>query len=543
MKAFCRLIFVISILGLLVGWMRAEAGDLAERVVIVVNEREADSVRVGEYYARKRGIPIENIVRIDAPTGETISRSEYLEFILNPLERDLFAGGWIQGMFSALPDSDGRSRSMVEGHRIAYLVLCRGVPLRIWHDPGALTPEMEANVREEFRTHAASVDSELALMMVRLPTVGFVPNPLFGQPSPGAMELNAVVKVARLDGPTADDAMALVDQALEAERKGLRGRAYVDLTGPHADGDRWLELTAKHIRELGFDVDLHEPRGMFPISVRFDAPVLYFGWYANNVGGPFLLPDFRFPPGAIALHIHSFSARTVRSSSEGWVGPLVARGVTATFGNVYEPYLALTHRPDKLLEKLRAGSNMGDAAAYAMPAFSWQGVWVGDPLYRPFAVSLDDQVAAAVGEDWDGLTAYSIGRRINLLGESGQGAKALELGRLALSRAGDPALALTMAKMQGGARNRRQALETLRMLSDVGAAVPAMEVARNKEVADLLSALGEHDRALAIYESLLAASELPVEIRKALLQDGTLLASRIGRQGQARDWQAELSNL
>ena len=57
--------------------------------------------------------------------------------------------------------------------------------------------------------------------------------------------------------------------------------------------------------------------------------------------------------GAVALHIHSFSAPTLRSDSAGWCGPFVARGVTATVGNVFEPYLDLTHRPNLLLQACR----------------------------------------------------------------------------------------------------------------------------------------------------------------------------------------------
>jgi hypothetical protein len=73
--------------------------------------------------------------------------------------------------------------------------------------------------------------------------------------------------------------------------------------------------------------------------------------------------------------------------------------------------------------------------------------------------------------------------------------------------------------------------------------MPAMEVARAKEAADLLSSLGEHQRAFAIYESLLVSLDLPGEIRKALFSDGILLASRIGRHEQAQGWREELSRL
>jgi uncharacterized protein (TIGR03790 family) len=113
--------------------------------------------------------------------------------------------------------------------------------------------------------------------------------------------------------------------------------------------------------------------------------VLYFGWYAATVNGPFTVPGFRFPPGTLAMHIHSFSAATLRDAATGWCGPLLARGVTATVGNVFEPYLQLTHRPDYLLRALARGENFGDAVYYAQPALSWNTIAIGDPLYRPFS--------------------------------------------------------------------------------------------------------------------------------------------------------------
>ena len=69
----------------------------------------------------------------------------------------------------------------------------------------------------------------------------------------------------------------------------------------------------------------------------------------------------------------------------------MARGVTATVGNVFEPFLDFTHRPNLLLRALSQGKTFGDAVYYALPALSWQAVAIGDPLYRPFKVSLEDQ--------------------------------------------------------------------------------------------------------------------------------------------------------
>src|SRR5690606_10217310 len=104
----------------------------------------------------------------------------------------------------------------------------------------------------------------------------------------------------------------------------------------------------------------------------------------GSMNGPFRRKDFKFPPGAVALHIHSFSATTLQSDKKAWVGPLVSRGVTATVGNVYEPYLQFTHNPILFFRGLASGLTLAEAAYISLPAVSWQTITVGDPLYRPF---------------------------------------------------------------------------------------------------------------------------------------------------------------
>ena len=113
---------------------------------------------------------------------------------------------------------------------------------------------------------------------------------------------------------------------------------------------------------------------------------IYCGWYDRNVSGPFALPKVEFMPGAFAYHLHSFSAATIRSTNECWVGPLLAKGATCTMGCVNEPYLACTPNVAAFLARLIAGGfTFGEAAWAAQPVLSWQTTVVGDPLYRPFA--------------------------------------------------------------------------------------------------------------------------------------------------------------
>jgi tetratricopeptide (TPR) repeat protein len=122
---------------------------------------------------------------------------------------------------------------------------------------------------------------------------------------------------------------------------------------------------------------------------------LYFGWYDQSVSGPFANGMASFRPGAIAYHLHSFSARTLRVNDVWWAGPLLARGATATLGCTEEPYLEMTPQVHILTHRLLLGKFTFGEAAYASQRFlSWQTTVVGDPLYAPFALGQRERYEA-----------------------------------------------------------------------------------------------------------------------------------------------------
>ena len=370
----------------------AADAELASRVIILANSDDADSLRVARHYAEARHVPLENIIAQKMSRDETISWREFVTTIWDPLRDELVARKWIDAIPIAITDRVGRKKYAIDGHRIAALVICRGAPLKITHEPEFYTEHEPFTKSQEFRSNAGAVDSELSLLAAGSYNINaFVPNPLFRKDSPNATERGQVILVGRLDGPTVDHALALVDRAVAAERTGLIGRAYVDIGGIYQQGDQWLDAVVVQLGVLGFDTSVDREGSTLPDTARVDEPVLYFGWYTSDLNGPFALPGFQFPLGAVALHIHSFSAGTLRSERTGWTAPLVARGITATVGNVHEPYLQLTHRPDLLLRALARGMSLGEAASYSLPAFSWQTMLIGDPLYRPFAISFEEQ--------------------------------------------------------------------------------------------------------------------------------------------------------
>ena len=524
--------------------LRPAVGPAAERVIVLANSDDADSLRLAQYYAEKRGVPAANIFAYGMSAAETIGWPEFVATIWQPLQDDLVRTGWIDAIPMDLIDPAGRRKYVIHGHRMAYLVVCRGVPLRIEGNPAwAIEPAVVplAN-RAEFATNQAAVDSELALLAESVhPTGRFVPNVLFQNEAPTAFDLGRVVKTTRLDGPTAEAARALVDHALAAERTGLLGRAYVDIGGIHEDGDRWLEAVVRQLSELGFDTDVDREPSTLPAKARFDAPVLYFGWYAGDLNGPFALPGFRFPPGAIAQHIHSMSASTLRSTRAGWCGPLVDRGVTATVGNVYEPYLQILHRPTLLLRALARGATFGDAAYYALPVLSWQSVAIGDPLYRPLAVSFEEQWAKR-RELAPRMSAYVVLRKMRLLETDGQDDEALALARAELAAAPSLPLALAVAERLAGRGDATGVVRTLDFASRLES-LTTEEWALLRAAAHLLETNGAPAKAVETYRRLFAARELPRELRVAWLGDAARAAAAANDRARSEAWNRELDEL
>jgi len=530
---------VVSLVGA-AGASEDAGPDLASRVVILANANDPDSVRLARHYAAKRAVPSDNIIALPMTSAETIGWPEFVASIHQPLQDWLVARKWIDAIGTNLTDSVGRKRYSVFGNRISYLVVCRGVPLRVSHDPGLYVDELRFASQPGLRTNQGAVDSELTLVARGGYDInGWVQNPRFGveKPPPGGAGL--VVCVTRLDGPSYEDAAGLVDHAIEAEKTGLIGRFYVSVRGPHPTGERWLNLAAAQIDELGFDGDVDRTSDHLPVSARFDAPVLYFGWYAQDLCGPMALPGFRFPPGAIALHIHSFSAQTLRSSVSGWCGPLVARGVTATFGNVFEPYLEFTIEPQLLMRALSQGWNLGDAACYATPVLSWQTIVIGDPLYRPFAISLDAQLAN-LETLLPALRPYVLLRRTRQLEREGRKAEALQLLAEGLHRQPGLILALALAERFAAGGDKARAVQILASASG-GHPLGLRERPLAQRAARVLLDCGAATQAVAVYREILRDVTLEGNWRTTVLREAIDAARVAGDQDQAAAWEMKLA--
>ena len=356
----------------------AQSGD---NVLLVVNEASADSGRVAEHYARVRGVPQTQVLRIkvDAAVDE-LDRAAFVARIENPISE------WI------------RSNSAQD--RILYLVLAKGIPLRVTGTSGR-------------GGTMASVDSELTLLYRRLTGQlvagdGRVENPYFlgaappDQAKPFTRAAHDIYLVTRLDGFTVKDATALVDRALKPSRDG---RILLDQrTGAGAAaGNAWLEQAAARLRATG-----SAERVALDTTDRVlrDEPQVlgYYSWGSNDAAITTRRLGLSFVPGALAATYVSTDGRTFTEPPASWTfgkwmdrssffagspqslaGDLIREGVTGVAAQVAEPFLDAAVRADILVPAYLAGFNLAESFYLSMPYLSWQTVVAGDPLCRPFA--------------------------------------------------------------------------------------------------------------------------------------------------------------
>lgn len=369
------------------GWARSSPAP--ESVAVLFNSAVPESRALAEQYRMARQIPAENLVGLKMPPGADVSRDEYNIAILNPLRAEFDKRRW----WVRARQADGVL--LPSSNRIRILVAMKGVPLRIRPVPKPPQPPAKPGQpakpeppRDPAAGHdEASVDSELAMFGIEtLPADGVLANKFYQSTRPfEEAGMPFMVLTARIDAASYDTCGRMIRDALEVEKSGLWGMACVDIANKFPQGDQWLESVARENIRAGIPTLVDRFNDTLPKNYPVNGLAQYFGWYDWSVSGPFLNPAFRFRKGAVAMHLHSFSAEQLGDAGKNWCAPLLERGAAVTVGNVYEPYLHLTHDFGVLHQRLLAGHTWVEACWMAMPATSWQAVVLGDPLYRPFA--------------------------------------------------------------------------------------------------------------------------------------------------------------
>jgi uncharacterized protein (TIGR03790 family) len=345
---------------------------LNDRVLVIYNSAEPDSLAVARYYAMRRGVPQKQLCKITVTTTDAIQQEEYESAVRVPVRKCLEEAG---------------------KRKILYIVFSYLTPFKVTSgNRGVSLDQMVADIWDEYLP-------ELTFNLTK-------PQPYFGDAeSEGGVYIPFltladyrshagtanIYSVWRLDAANIDLAKGLVDKAMAAEASGLRGNGCFDRRyglidavkdNSYGSGDWDLFRAAEFARLAGFHVvedDHPEEFGSAPAPLRCDDAALYAGWYSLN----HYYDAFSWAPGAIGIHLDSYSALNPREGTN-WVANALLKGITVTSGAVAEPYLAGLPHPDQLLLYLFQGANAGDAMLRSTRWLKWMIINIGDPLYRPF---------------------------------------------------------------------------------------------------------------------------------------------------------------
>lgn len=320
----------------------------AKELGLVINTADPYSVQVGEHYARRRGIPPEQVLRVALPQRASLTREEFqaLDATLRqqmPEQVQGLALAWVQ----------------------PYAVDCNSLTSAL---AIGLQPNVCANSCAATRTSPYTQ--------------------YFGARPWLVLGVRPAMQLAARSVPAA---LAMIERGIAADHT-LAATAAATTPEPAL---AWLAATpdaARNVRERLFPPAGPVPgaAGLAVARVRSDAlpPMRRILVYETGLakvpaplGGEWL-------PGALADHLTSFGGQLDKPAPEGQMNILdwIDAGATATYGTVSEPcnHVQKFPHPQMLLLSYAQGVSALEAYWHSV-AWPAQGVFVGEPLAAPFA--------------------------------------------------------------------------------------------------------------------------------------------------------------
>lgn len=330
-----RHVFLASLT--LLAWRVSAEGLSPDRLGVIYSSSDPASASIAKYYSAHRGIPPSNMIGLSVPDRATISRDE-----LKQLRSE---------MLLSLP-SNVQSLLLVWSR--PYAVECMSVTTAFaaGYQPAFCEPGCE-------RTKT---------------------NPLFD--TQGWLPADTTGWLPAMLLPSRDEALAraLIDRGIRADGSKARGTIYLIRTQDSSRNVRAAEYAEADVLVAGRAAIRQLATPVLSVP---DPAIAYFTG-AIRVEE---LQKIHFLPGAAADHLTS-TGGALENASQMSALEWVEQGATATYGTVSEP----CNRPEKFpnpgifLYHYLQGETLLEAywKSVAMPG---QGLFIGEPLARPFAVN------------------------------------------------------------------------------------------------------------------------------------------------------------
>ncbi|TDP64046.1 uncharacterized protein (TIGR03790 family) [Roseateles toxinivorans] len=308
---------------------------------LVINTADPYSVAVGEYYIDKRGIPPEQVLRLELPVKPVLSATEF-ELLAAQVREHM--GPQVQALAMAWNQP--------------WAVECNSITsaLTLGFQPDACKQTCSPNRPSGYFNGASSRPyTELGLRPSML-----------------------------LATRSVESAKALIDRGVASDgqlgrRGGPPAKAVFISTQDRARNVRSVLFPPEGlISARGIEVDLRQASE----TTQLRRVILM----QTGVSRVDVLDNLQWLPGALADHLTSYGGQLLGSHGQMSVLDWLESGATASFGTVSEPcnHLQKFPHPQVLLLHYLQGETALEAywKSVAWPA---QGVFVGEPLAAPFA--------------------------------------------------------------------------------------------------------------------------------------------------------------
>ena len=345
------------------------AGD-AKNVLLVVNQKSSLSKRLGSFYFGWHSLAARQLCLIETIEEESMDRDRFEKDLVAPIGNCLKRSGLVESTY--------------------YIVLTQGLPIRVKARGGG----------DSKNTDGASVDSELALLYVELHggkirREGSVENPLFRRKEQEFRHpAFPIYLVTRLAGYSFEDARKAVERCRGSKNTG---KVVLDLKADNdEEGNDWLRNAGILLPAERVVMDVS------PVVLQDVKSVIgYASWGSNDTARKSRRSGMDWLPGAIATEYVSTNGRTLQMPPFHWtlgtwddqrtyfarspqsmILDYIWEGVSGISGNIDEPFLSQTVRPDLLFTAYLGGRNLAESFYLALPSLSWQSIIIGDPLCR-----------------------------------------------------------------------------------------------------------------------------------------------------------------
>nr|NJM01647.1 TIGR03790 family protein [Desulfobacula sp.] len=367
-----------------------------EEILVIANTNAAKSKGLARYYMKKRQIPHKNLVLLFMTDKETCSREEYEKKAVPPIRRFLDKNPGIRAMvtvFGVPLRISGPEKTQDENSDIYELELkIKALEKDLNQEQGEDLKQKKSDELSALKTRRedylkrvdkeAAFDSELALVKKDGYELNmWLPNPYYlgfrGQEL--TINQSEVMMTSRLDGATEEGVKRIIDDTLEAEKTGLKGRAYFDarwkdpgdkkLSG-YAFYDRSIHKAAQSLSEKKrMEVVLNDSELLFQKGESPDT-ALYCGWYSLAK----YVDAFTWQKGSVGYHIASSECTTLKNpDSQVWCKKMLDHGIAATIGPVGEPYVQAFPVPEVFFDFLTEGYlTLAEAYLISLPYLSWK---------------------------------------------------------------------------------------------------------------------------------------------------------------------------